>query len=285
MKTLATLAALPFMLSSCMILDLQWEQGDGVAVTEVRSLPSFSRIRSDAPVHVTIRTGNEYAAYVTSDGNLSGYFLTDTYGGTLTIGLATAIQPIVEPEIVVVVPNLRAVTHNGDGLVEIEEGGDFPEIDLTLNGNGELRFFGTASTLRATLNGSGDILMDGYAGWLVADSRGMGEIRGEYLLAGDADVELSGSGNVFLDLDYQSVLNLTLSGSGNVEWWGAPSRLDYTLTGTGRVVEHRGLPKQTAGAKKTATAKTAATSLPYEMAAPRVLKPIRFSEATGKAKR
>ena len=54
---------------------------------------------------------------------------------------------------------------------------------------------------------------------------------------GDADVVLSGSGNIYLDLDYGSELNLALLGSGRVEWWGAPARLNYELSGTGKVVE------------------------------------------------
>src|SRR5690606_27737151 len=267
-----------------MILDLQWEGGDGHAVTEIRHLPSFSRIQSDAPVYVSIRTGNEYAAYVTSDGNLSDYFITDSHGGTLTIGLAAGIAPVVEPRIVVVVPNLRSVTHNGNGLVEIDEAGNFPDMNLTLNGSGDLRFFGTASRLRAALNGSGVILMEGYAAFLTADFRRYGEVRAEILLAGDAEVDLSGSGDIYLDLDYGSTLDLTLCGTGNVEWWGAPARLAYSLTGSGKVIEHRGYPKKTARAGG-GLAKSGNPAQPYESIAPRVLKPIKFSEAAGKPRR
>jgi hypothetical protein len=53
-------------------------------------------------------------------------------------------------------------------------------------------------------------------------------------------------------MDYQSTLNLDLSGSGHVEWWGSPSRLNYNLTGSGKVVEHPGLPKKSAAAKASA---------------------------------
>ncbi|HKP95153.1 MAG TPA: head GIN domain-containing protein [Fibrobacteria bacterium] len=265
MKTWLTLATLPFLLSSCMVVDFQWEQGNGISATEIRSLPSFDRVRLDAPLHVIVKTGPAYSAYVTSDANLTGYFQTDAYGGTLTISMASGIQPTVEPEITLIVPELRSLTHNGGGLVEIQEDGNFPDVALTVNGNGEIRYSGTASRLKASLYGSGRIAMEGYAALLEAELYGSGEIHGENLLSGDADVASSGSGFVFLDLDYESVLNLDLSGPGRVEWWGSPSRLIYNLTGSGKVVEHRGLPKKTAGAKTAAAKQAAGAGKPYDI--------------------
>jgi putative autotransporter adhesin-like protein len=252
LSTLATLATLSLLTTSCMVLDLQYEEGNGVVATEIRTLPSFNRVRLDAPVHVTIKSGSAYAAYITSDENLTGYFETDAYAGTLTVGMSSGIAPLIEPEITIVVPDLREVIHNGDGTLEIQEDGRFPDVTLTLNAGGEIFYSGTASRLRAVVNGSGDITMEGYTALLEAELRGNGEIHGENMLSGDADVELSGSGYVFLDMDYQSTLNLDLSGSGHVEWWGAPSRLNYNLTGSGKVVEHRGLPKKSAAAKASA---------------------------------
>lgn len=275
MKSLiASTAALPFLLTSC-IVSPDWQTGNGVSVTEVRDLPVFSRVELEAPVQVTIKTGREYAAYVTGDGNLVDYFETEASGGVLTISQAYAVDPVVEPHITIVVPDLRSVVHNGMGRVSIEEDGDFPDLSLTLNGGGEIHFSGTASRLRAELNGTGGIYAEGYAAFLEAVLRGQGEVSAENLLTADAEVELSGSGNVYLDLDYGASLDLALSGSGRVEWWGQPASLEYDLSGTGKVIEHRGLPKKTANAKVAAKmasgpaqakARTAtAADKPYEM--------------------
>lgn len=290
---LLTLAILPFLTTSCMVLDLHYEAGNGVAATEIRTLPAFNRVRLDAPVHVTIKSGSAYAAYVTSDENLTGYFDTDAFAGTLTVGMSTGIAPLIEPRITIVVPDLREVVHNGDGTLEIQENGNFPDVTLTLNAGGEIFYSGTASRLRAVVNGSGDITMEGYTALLEAELRGNGEIHGENMLSGDADVELSGSGYVFLDMDYQSTLNVDLSGSGHVEWWGAPSRINYNLTGSGRVIEHRGLPKKSAAAKASAglakasggavaegsTAAGAATAPVYQTVPVQPHKAIPFSKA------
>ena len=247
MQTWLALATLPFFLSSCMVLDAQDTRGNGVAATEARTLPAFDRLRLEAPVHLIVKSGPAYAAYVTTDGNLTGYLTTDAWNGTLAIGLPYSIAPTIEPEITVVMPGLRSLIHNGKGTVEVEEGGDFPDLDLTLNGSGEIRFSGTATRLNTTVNGSGVIDLEGFAASLTANLRGEGAIHGENLLTEAADVELSGSGYVFLDLDYQSTLSLALTGSGRVEWWGSPAHLDYRLSGDGKVVEHRGLPKRAAG--------------------------------------
>lgn len=252
MKTWMILATLPLFLSGCMVMDIQDAQGNGVAATEARSLPAFDRVRLDAPVHVIVKSGNAYAAYVTTDGNLTGYLTTDAMNGTLTIDLPYSIVPTVEPQITVVVPGLRSLVHNGSGTVEIQEGGDFPDLDLTLNGSGDIKFSGTATNLRAALNGSGSIDLEGFAASLTAVLSGEGAIHAENLLTEDANVNLSGSGYVYLDLDYQSTLDLALTGSGRVEWWGSPAHLDYHLSGDGKVVEHRGLPKRSAAGKRAA---------------------------------
>ncbi len=253
MKYLFALGSLPIFLSNCMVADYQWHQGNGVAVTETRPLSSFNRVNLEGSMHVILQSGPECAAYVTSDENLSGYIQTSSYAGVLTIRLSTEIEPVVIPEITVVVPDIHQIIQNGNGLMDIQEGGNFPDLSLELNGGGQIRFSATASHLSATVNGSGSINLQGFAAMLTVDLNGTGEIQAENLLVEDADVDLSGSGNVFLDLDYESNLNLNLSGSGLLEWWGSPQKLNYTLTGTGQVIEHRGLPKKSALAKKSAT--------------------------------
>jgi hypothetical protein len=256
MKTWLILATLSLLLSGCMVLDMQDAQGNGVAATEARHLSAFDRVRLNAPVNVVVKPGAAYAAYVTIDGNLTGYLTTDSWNGTLSIDLPYSIAPTVEPQVTVVVPGLRSLVHNGSGTLDIEEGGDFPDLDLTLNGSGEIRFSGTASSLRATLNGSGVIELEGYAASLTANLTGEGAIHAENLLVEDAKVNLGGSGYVFLDLDYQSSLDLALTGSGRVEWWGSPDHINYDLSGEGKVVEHRGLPKRSAAAKRSAQGTT-----------------------------
>lgn len=285
LMTLASLATLPFLLSSCMVLDLDWAQGNGIPATEVRPLPSFNRVRLEAPIHVIVKTGAVATAIVTTDENLTGYLTTDTWAGTLTIGMSSGIEPTVEPEITITVPDLRSLTHNGNGLVEIEESGDFPDLNLTLNGGGDIIFSGTADRLHATVNGSGTIDMEGYAESLIADLSGNGEIHAENLLAGDADVSLSGSGFVFLDLDYHSTLDLELTGSGHVEWWGSPAWTNYDITGEGKVIEHRGLPKRSAVSKKSAGALGKTATGGYEEVPAKPRKSIPFAKAAAGAGR
>lgn len=283
MKTpakLTALATLPLLLANCMVLDLEWAQGNGIPATEIRSLPNFSRVRLESPVHVIVKTGAVPTAVVTTDENLTSYLTTDTWGGTLTIGMSSAIEPTVEPVITITVPDLRALTHNGNGLVEIEESGDFPDLDLTLNGAGEIVFSGTADRLRATVNGSGIIDMEGYAEELAADLRGNGAIHGENLLTGDADVSISGSGSVFLDLDYRSTLNATITGSGVLEWWGQPAWTDYDILGDGKVIEHRVAPKRSAASKRSAGAAAKTGVGGYEEVPAKPRKNIPFAKSS-----
>jgi hypothetical protein len=250
---LAALATLPLFLNAC-VVNMDWETGNGVAVTETRHLPAFSRIQADAPIDVIVKQGPAYRAYVTGDANLVAYYETEAFAGTLTISQSYGLDPVIVPQITIEVPDLRSVVHDGMGVVEILDDHHFSNLNLTLNGSGEIHFSGTATNLTTVVNGSGRIFAEGYADYVKAEMRGFGEISAEYLLAGDADVVLSGAGNVYLDLDYGSVLNLDLSGSGRLEWWGAPLKVDYHISGTGKVLEHRVSPRKIAAAKPSAKA-------------------------------
>lgn len=261
MKQLLAMLMLPLFLTSCMVsgdwdgtIDGGGHGGHGGTITEIRDLSSFSHVEIVGDIDVYIQTGPRHAAYVTADPEMQDFIETNTFLGVLTIEMAGHTHGSV-PKVVVTLPDLRSVSHDGDGLVAIDEDGQFPDLNLELNAGGEIRFSGTAARLKADLNGAGRIYLEGYADLLRANLRGNGEIRAENLLAGDADVVLGGAGNIFLDLDYSSVLNLALTGSGTVEWWGAPARLNYTLSGTGKIIEHRGIPKRGAGAPKVALPK------------------------------
>lgn len=237
------LAAAASLLSGCMV-NLDVGVGDGVTVTEVRDLNAFSRIRVNGNMHVTVIDGGSYSARVTTDDNLTDACRTSIRNGILEVDWAYDVSPSADAEVVITSPYLTSFANNGDGDVSFEATGLLSDLRLELNGSGDLFFRGHADRLTAVVNGDGILEMEGSASTLKAQVNGSGALYADPLAAADIQAVMAGSGDMTLALDGGAWLDLTVTGSGQTEWWGNPGRLTYHLIGNGAVVEHRGLYKK-----------------------------------------
>ncbi len=236
------LAAAASFLSGCMVnLDVGVGEGEGVIVTEVRDLSAFSRIRVNGNMHVTVVDGGSYSARVTTDDNLTEACRTSIRNGILEVDWAYDVSPSAEAEVVITSPYLTSFANNGDGDVSFEATGILSDLRLELNGSGDLFFRGHVDRLTAVVNGDGILEMEGSAAILKAQVNGSGALYADPLTASDIQAVMAGSGDMTLALDGGAWLDLTVSGSGQTEWWGNPGKLTYHLSGNGAVVEHRGL--------------------------------------------
>jgi len=221
--------------------------GNGTVVIEERILPSFQTAETHGDMDILILEGNSYEASVTLDGNLQGYLRTSVQGGNLIVDFTRPVRTSVRPTVTITVPALEAIHHYGSGLVTVEHETWRHEMIVDVVGNGSLVFTGAAERLVATHLGTGTLELIGYADVLEASVESSGDLLGDGMLAADVIAKVYGSGDVTLDLDYGSWVNASIYGSGNVEWWGFPTKTVYTMSGSGRIIEHRILGKAAAG--------------------------------------
>jgi hypothetical protein len=189
-------------------------QGSGVAATQSRVLPRFSRVDLAGSTSVTVVAGGRQSIVVRADSNLIRHVTTHVVAGTLVIGTTGSFTIRTPMNVQVSVPSLAAVTLSGSGEISARRI-EAARLTVSLPGSGVLYASGTATQLDVTLGGSG-----------------MAQLSN--LVARDARVAVTGSG--LIRVTTTAKLNATVSGSGAVIYSGNPSQVTRNITGTGAVM-------------------------------------------------
>jgi hypothetical protein len=247
MKQMAFFIAAGFFLCGCEVAlnpgGYSHSYGNGILVSEVRSVYAFDAVEVHGDIAVRIEEGSYYEATVTVDENLAPYLSTTAYGGRLVVEWSRYSRPSQTPTVVLIAPRVEELRHYGRAKVEVEQSTWRREMLLESSGGGNIEYIGAANRITALARSSGKIELLGYADALEAKTEGSGDIIAETLLAADAFAEIFGSGDITLSLGQGAWLSARIFGSGDVEWWGWPSKTAYELEGSGRIIEHRALAK------------------------------------------
>jgi Putative auto-transporter adhesin, head GIN domain len=187
-------------------------QGSGVAATQARVLPAFSRLDLAGSNNVTVAVGGRQSVVVHADSNLIRYVTTRVAAGTLVIGTAGSFTTRSPMSVEVSVPSLAAVTLSGSGKISVT-GIDAPRLTLMLPGSGRVYAGGTVTQLDVTLGGSGLAQLDSLA-------------------ARDVHAVVAGSG--LIRVTATASLNAAVTGSGAVIYSGNP-QVTSSVTGSGTV--------------------------------------------------
>jgi len=233
---------------------LRVAHGNGVEGSVERSLGGFDTIDNEVGVDVRIFEGPR-GAVVTCDENLLHLIRTVILGTTLRIDVpeGTALMPtmpcVVEvgtPELVALStsgsgwveakggwPELREVTTSGSGGIVVS-GGDFVALEeVHVSGSGDVDVAGIGSPfLHASVSGSGKVAIGGDVDEVDLEVSGSGGVLARELTTIDADVRISGSGDI--ELTATGRVTGSISGSGNLTLWGDPV-VDVETSGSGDV--------------------------------------------------
>ena len=211
--------------------------GNGHRVDEARETAAFSRVRSDASLDVKITQGDAPTVMVSIDSNLQRLVKTRIADDTLYIDLSDDIGDVVEgPHVLVTAPQLSAAKLAGSGNMTVAFEEPAQPLDLYLSGSGSIRFDGSAAALGAFLSGSGDIRVAGTTSDADLKLSGSGSIRGQNLDSDSAAIVLSGSGDIAANV-HDSV-QVSLSGSGQIDLYGGATIATLSHTGTGDINQH-----------------------------------------------
>ena len=187
-------------------------QGTGVAATQSRVLPTFSRLDLAGSNNVTVAVGGRQSVVVHADSNLIRHVTTRVAAGTLVIGTTGSFTTRSPMSVEVSVPSLAAVTLSGSGKISVT-GIDAPRLTVTLPGSGRVYAGGTVTQLDVTIGGSGLAQLGSLA-------------------ARDVHAVVAGSG--LIRVTASASLNAAVTGSGAIIYSGNP-QVTSSVTGSGAV--------------------------------------------------
>ncbi len=205
--------------------------GSGNIVSKYRTVAEFDRIEVGGNFDVEVEVGEAQSIRLTGDDNLLPQVETKVRHGELEIDYDGSYRSRDDIKIAITVPRLSAIHSSGSSDVNVT-GVRSSTFDAAVSGSSELWVEGDFGDLEANVSGSGEITMAGTANDIDANVSGSGELDLFSVPASTADVTVTGSGEVGLDVSEK--LSATVTGSGDVEYTGDPS-VTSRITGSGSV--------------------------------------------------
>lgn len=191
-------------------------QGSGVKETTTRNLEPFAAVRLVGNYQINILVGRAQQVSVTTDNNLIPYIQTRVRGKTLSVSTKARylLKPTQMPTVNVTVPELKEVTVVGNGTININ-GVKTDQFEMKIIGTGTINAAGTTEENIIKVVGSG-------------------QVAANNLLAQKALVKLVGTGNVAVYASNQ--LDVKVSGTGKVQYYGEPRNVNQKIAGSGEVM-------------------------------------------------
>jgi predicted small secreted protein len=215
--TVITGLALVFTAASCRKNTLR---GEGDTITDKRTVSQFETVETDGSTDVTIYAANENKVEVTGYENLVPAYESNVSGGKLKLKFKDKYINVRNSNIHVTV----YTTHMND---------------LRLNGSGNITVGSdlSSSSMSAEINGSGNITIgkNKFENF-TCKVNGSGEIKARNAEAENVEARISGSGNI--EVTATRKINVNISGSGNVDYWGDAVPGTINISGSGNIKKH-----------------------------------------------
>lgn len=232
-------ALLLFSVSSC-IIDLDdddfgtCERGRGGRVEQVLNLPDFAGIDFQMAGEVYLRQGAEQEVVVESYANLIDRLDLRVRDGIWEIDINGCTRNPDDFVFFITLPDVRYLEVSGSGDIISETTLVTNDLDLRIDGSGDLDLSLDVDDVFADLTGSGDIYLQGEGDELLYEVDGSGDLRAFQCSFNEADIEVDGSGDC--EVLVGNRLRVRIDGSGNVYYRGDPE-ISVTINGSGDLVD------------------------------------------------
>jgi hypothetical protein len=237
------------------------EKGNGNVISSERAIPPFEKIENAAEAIVRFHASREYRAIVTVDSNLDKYVKTTTRNNVLRIETEPNVFGFRFTRFVVDIycPMITGVSISGSGRFEAVDKITAPAVGLTVSGSGAIYGDMECDAVSINISGSGETEGNIKSGRVSANISGSGNMKGNINCdifsvrisgsgkmtingnAGESDINISGSGDIFGSAFMTNNANIGISGSGNVNIW-AVDYIKANISGSGGIT-YRGNPK------------------------------------------
>jgi hypothetical protein len=205
-------AALALLTAGCHYLGIR---GNGKIVTTQRSITEFNEISASGGMKIEWHSGPPSLS-VTTDENLQPYFENRISGSSLRLYTRKQLWTTHGIKVTVSSQTLRGADVSG-------------AVDLIARNLTGPKFYVRAS-------GFSDITLDGNVDALLADLTGAGDFNARELQTRTAEVSATGATDALLNVS--EALRVSITGAGDVTYWGNPKTIKKNMAGLGSI-RHR----------------------------------------------
>jgi hypothetical protein len=210
-------------------------EGNHNVVTETRNVSSFTELRSEGSYDVYLIQDTVFYVKVEAEENLLPYIITDISGEELVIRTKEHknLKNHTTIKIYVHAPSVSSMTLEGSGKIDCD---NISVNDLTIHLDGSGNIYldqAICDKLETKISGSGQVELSGTVNETDFNISGSGDINSYGLVQDTCFADISGSGNMFVNVN--KLLEVQITGSGEVHYYGNPV-VNSDITGSGEVV-------------------------------------------------
>ncbi|MGO3183734.1 MAG: head GIN domain-containing protein [Aequorivita sp.] len=209
--------------------------GNRNMVTKTVNTKPYDIINIAGSMEVYLEKGKEGNITVTAEDNVQDRIIVESDGNTLTISMInnTSLQNTKKIKILIPFEAISEISLRGSGSVTGKDVLISNSLSLTTRGSGEIGISVKTDLLNAQLNGSGEIEISGTTKSIEVNSKGSGKFKGKELIADQAEINISGSGDSSIFVN--NSLTGKIKGSGRIYYGGNPSINEIKVFGSGKV--------------------------------------------------
>lgn len=234
MKKLLPIASIfiLFTLQGCMTCI----EGEGEVTEEERLISLFDELDVECSVNVFLHqdSKNEQSkAIIKAQPNLIPNIKLDVSGDKLTIETDHCMNTTKTVEIHLYFPMLTSISVESSANLYSEGRLKTNDLEVEIDGSGDLELDVKTESLETTINGSGDIKLSGKTDEHDIEINGSGDVLSFDLSTKETEIEINGSGSC--EIDVSESLDILINGSGDVKYKGNPEHVNQRINGSGEV--------------------------------------------------
>jgi hypothetical protein len=204
--------------------------GNGILKTKEANVVPKSKLRAKGSIDIQVVQAAESSIQIQADENILPFIVVENNDDGETVVKTKSGYNISTNNVVLVTytsPNIESITIAGSGnIITQNKVNNNSEFKVAIAGSGNATINVHTPKVIAKIAGSGNINCIGETKDLQVSISGNGDYKGESLMAENATVKISGSGNVRLHADAK--LDVNISGSGDVFYRGNPMVTEKT---------------------------------------------------------
>jgi len=220
--------AFTFMISSCS----DCIEGNGKIAKREMSMPEINSVNLSISADVILVDDSTGTVTIEGESNLIEVIVLERNGKTLTIKSDNCLSSNKSITIYVPIQVVASLQVNGSGNFKSEDKLAATDLELGINGSGNIDIEVDAGNVSSEINGSGDIILKGASKSHKIEVNGSGNIEAENFPTGDIRILINGSGDC--KVMATTALALKIRGSGSVYYSGNPD-ISSDIKGSGSV--------------------------------------------------
>jgi hypothetical protein len=210
------------------------KRGSGVERAEIREVEKFTGIDVGGAFNVEVTCGKETKIEVLADDNLLEDIGTSVRGSTLYIETKQNISPRTKIRIHITTPNVDDVQSSGASDIVLNNVSN-EKLHIETSGAGSVKASVKTDKLSVETSGAGNVVLSGNAETFSIETSGAADVKARDLKTKNARIDVSGAGDV--ELSVSNELNVTVSGAGDIRYYGSPKTVSKEVSGAGSVTK------------------------------------------------